>query len=124
MSVTFQKDFNNLTFPTEQNREYPLNNQEGQKGNVLKTKAGTIAVDVLKSSNPKQLSLSLSNIDGTFYSNLLNWFLNVCKGMVYKFQYTNDVTGESGLYVRWVNGFKFSFDGLHYKGEIVLEKEL
>ncbi|HAP66861.1 MAG TPA: hypothetical protein DCQ99_03410 [Nitrospinae bacterium] len=124
MSVTFNKDSNILTFPSDQNREYPLNDAEGQKGNVLKTKAEVICVDVHKSSNPKQIPLSLSLIDGSFYSNLMNWFLTVCKGMTYKFQYTNDVTGESGLYVRWLNGFKFSFDGLYYKGEIILEKEL
>jgi|SRR3989304_4080125 len=124
MPVTFIKDLNNLTFPSDQNREYPLNDKEGQKGTILKTKAEMICVDVLKSSNPKQIPLSLSLIDGTFYSNLMNWFLNICKGKTYKFQYTNDVTGESGLYVRWLNGFKFSFDGIYYKGEIILEKEL
>ncbi len=124
MLVTFIKDSNTLTFPSTQNRGYPLNDAEGQKGTVLKTKAEVICVDVLFSSNSKQIPLSLQHIDGTFYGELVSFFLTVCKGSLFKFQYSNDVTGESGLYVRWINGFKFSFDGIYYKGEIILEKEL
>ncbi len=124
--VTFTKtaDSNILTFPTDQNREYPLNDTEGHKGALLRTGGGTIAVDVRKTSNPLQIPLTLRNITQAFYDALENWFLNVCKNKLYKFYYSNDVTGESLLAVRWINGFSFSFDGFYYYGEIILEKEI
>lgn len=124
MIVRFIKDLNTLTFPADQNREYPLNDTEGHKGTLLRSGEGTIAVDVLKTSNPLQIPLTLRNITQAFYDALQNWFSNICKEKLYKFYYTNSVTGESLLLVRWINGFNFSFDGFYYNGEIVLEKEI
>lgn len=124
MSITFQKNTDILNFPSKQNRKYPLNDKEGQKGVLLRTAADVPIIDIRLSSNPKQLPLSINNIDNTLYTSLKNWHSNICIGILYKFQYSNDVTGESGVYVRWINGFNFQFDGQYYKGEIVLEKEL
>ena len=124
MSVTFIKDASTLTFPASQNRQYPLSDKEGHEGVLLRTKAGVIAVDVRKAANPLQIVLSLGHMEQAFYDGLEAWFFNISKGKLYKFNYTNSITGESSVPVRWTNGFNFSVDDLYFSGEIVLEKEL
>ena len=124
MAVTFNKDTNTLTFPSEQNREWPINDAEGHKNAVLRTKVDIICIDVRKVSNPKQLVLTLNNISQTFFTDLENWFLNICKGKLYSFKYSNDVTGENAVVTRLVNGFNLDFDGSYFAGQIILEKEL
>lgn len=125
MAVTFVKDASTLTFPAGQNRWYPMSDSEGHKNGALqRTGTGAIAVDVRKGENPKQLNLSLQKMDSSFFNDLKAWYFNTVKGKAFKFNYSNDVSGESSMPVRWVNGFNFSFDGMYYSGEIVLEKEI
>src|SRR3989338_5003416 len=104
MAVTFIQDLNTLTFPDDQQRQYPLDDALGQKGVLMRTKGGVMAVDVRKAGNPLQIPLSLVLVDQTFFSDLDNWFFNICQGKLYKFYYSNTVTGESSMPVRWVNG--------------------
>lgn len=124
MAVTFAKDANTLTFPTDQNREYPLDDAIAAKGVLQRTKQSTIVYDARTTDNPRQIPLTLKYIDQAFFDNLKDWFNTKVQGRLYKFNYTNPVTGESALAVRWVNGFDFTDDGLYYSGNIVLEKEL
>lgn len=124
MSVTFVKDANTLTFPDTQNREYPLNNAAAAKGVLQRTKQNIISYDARTTDNPGQFPLTLEYIDQTFFDQLKDWFYNKVQGRLFQFNYTNSVTGESSLPVRWVNGFNFTDDGMYYSGNIVLEKEL
>lgn len=122
--ITFVKGTDTLNFPSDQNRGYPLNDSLGQKGVLLRTKVLVMAVDVRKADTPLQIPVVLKLVSQAFFGDLENWFLNVCKGKLYNFYYTNSVTGETNLPVRWVNGFDFAWADGYWSGTIVLEKEI
>jgi len=124
MAVTFDKNASNLTFPTGKNRNWPVDDSEKHDGVILRTAAGIIAFDERMAANPLQIPLQLTEVVPSFYNDLYSWFTTVCHGKLYKFNYSNGVTGESNLSVRWINGFDFNYSKRYHSGLIILEKEI
>jgi len=124
MAVTFVNGATTITFPADQNREYPLDDELAQRGSILRTAVNVPKFNELKSADPLVIPLKLSGVSQAFYDDLENFFYNVVEGALYQFNYTNGVTGESNLPVRWINGFDFTDGGKYYSGIIILQKEI